>query len=551
MAADVVFSGGQIFEGTNAPPRRAAVAVSGGRIEQVGDDAQIRDLIDHRTEVIDIGDGLLAPGFIDAHVHPVYAGTAMLQCELHGLITADECVAKVADYSAANPDVEWILGGGWSMEGFPGGTPTRRLLDAVVPDRPVFLPNRDGHGAWANTKALELAGIDANTPDPADGRIERDADGGPSGCLHEGAMALVSELVPSPTEDDYDRALDIAQNYLLSLGITGWQDAIVGEVNGRPDPLDAYLRAANDGRLKARVVGALWWDRNRGAEQIDGLVERRARSVAGRFGATSVKIMQDGILENFTGAMLSPYLDACGDHTTNSGISFVDPEALKANVTALDALGFQVHFHAIGDRAVREALDAIEVARNTNGDSDLRHHIAHIQVVHPDDVPRFASLDVTANMQPLWACHEPQMNELTIPFLGEPRWRTQYPFGALARAGARLCGGSDWSVSSPDVLWGSHVAVNRVAPPDADEGDAAADPFLPDERLDLVTALTAYTRGSAHVNHKDDVSGTIEPGKFADFALLDRNPFDGPTEHIHAARVSGTWVEGERVFSAS
>jgi len=548
MAAELVFVGGSIFEGLGKVPRAASVAVAAGRIERVGTADEVADLIDRTTEVVDIGGGLLTPGFIDAHVHPVYAGNAMMRCELHGLVSAEDCIAKVAEYAATNPDVEWIGGGGWSMEGFPGGTPTRQLLDSVVADRPVFLPNRDGHGGWANTRALELAGVDANTPDPADGRIEREADGTPSGCLHEGAMALVSSLIPSPTDEDYDRALDLAQNYLLSLGITGWQDAILGEVNGRPDPLDAYLRAATDGRLKARVVGALWWDRSRGQEQIDGMVERRERGEARRFRATSVKIMQDGVAENFTAALLSPYLDACGDHSTNSGISFVDPTALKSDVTALDALGFQVHFHAIGDRAVREALDAIEAAGRSNGDSDLRHHIAHIQIVHPDDVPRFAALGVTANMQPLWACHEPQMDELTIPFLGEPRWRTQYPFGALARAGARLCGGSDWSVSSPDVMWGSHVAVNRVAPPE--EREAIADPFLLSERIDLATALTAYTRGSAYVNHLDAVSGTIEVGKFADLALLDRNPFEGEPEQIYSARVSATWVEGERVFSA-
>jgi predicted amidohydrolase YtcJ len=549
MAPDLVFVGGSVFEGLGAGSRAAAVAVTGGRIERVGSEADVRELVGPSTEVVDMGGGLLVPGFIDAHVHPVYAGNAMMRCELHGLVSAAECVAKVAEYATANPDVEWISGGGWSMAGFPGGTPTRQLLDAVVPDRPVFLPNRDGHGGWANTRALELAGLDANTPDPADGRIEREPDGTPSGCLHEGAMGLVSSLIPSPSDEDYDRALDIAQNYLFSLGITGWQDAILGEVNGRPDPLDAYLRAAADGRLKARVVGALWWDRNRGAEQIEGMIERRERGKAGRFSASSVKIMQDGVAENFTAAMLNPYLDACGDHSTNSGISFVDPKALNADVTSLDALGFQVHFHAIGDRAVREALDAIEAAGITNGNSDLRHHIAHIQIVHPDDVPRFAALDVTANMQPLWACHEPQMDELTIPFLGEPRWRTQYPFRALVSAGARLCGGSDWSVSTPDVMWGSHVAVNRVAPPE--NGEVNAEPFLPAERIDLATALTAYTRGSAFVNHLDDVSGSIERGKFADLALLDRNPFEGPPEQIYSARVSATWVEGERVFTAN
>jgi predicted amidohydrolase YtcJ len=548
-APELVFVGGRVFAGTGSPPVAGGVAVGHGRITHVGADADVRALAGPGTEVVDIDGGLLCPGFQDAHVHPVYGGAQMAQCDLHGVVTSEGSVAAVAAYAGAHPEAEWILGGGWSMEAFPGGTPTAALLDAVVPDRPVFLPNRDGHGAWVNGAALRAAGIDRDTPDPPDGRIERDESGAPTGCLHEGAMALVSDLVPAPTDDDYDRALEVAQDYLFSLGITGWQDAIVGEVNGRPDNLGAYVRAARSGRLRARVVGALWWDRNRGAEQIGDLVARRDASGVGRFAATSVKIMQDGVAENFTAGMTAPYLDACGCQTSNAGLSFVEPEALKSHVTALDAAGFQVHFHALGDRAVREALDAIEAARVANGMNDHRHHLAHLQVVHPDDVPRFAQLGAAANMQPLWACHEPQMDELTIPFLGEPRWRWQYPFGDLERAGATLVGGSDWSVSSPDVMWGAHVAATRTPPPDGeDPGDVEA--FLPEQVLSLESALTAYTRGSAWVNHLDDVTGTLAPGKWADLVLLDRDPFAGPPDQIGATAVRRTYVEGEVVFSA-
>ncbi|MDH4159371.1 MAG: amidohydrolase [Actinomycetota bacterium] len=546
--ADAIFVGGRVFTGTGSPPVDGAVAVAGGRITAVGSEADVRALATSTTEVVQIDGGLLCPGFQDAHVHPVYGGTQMAQCDLHGVVTSEGSVAAVAAYAAAHPEAEWILGGGWSMEAFPGGTPTAALLDAVVPDRPVFLPNRDGHSGWVNAAALRAAGIDRSTPDPHDGRIERDAHGEPTGCLHEGAMVLVSDLVPGPTDEDYDRGLDIAQDYLFSLGITGWQDAIIGEVNGRPDNLDAYVRAARDGRLKARVVGALWWDRNRGAEQIPELIARREASGVGRFAATSVKVMQDGVAENFTAGMTAPYLDACGCKTANLGLSFVEPEALKGHVTALDAAGFQVHFHALGDRAVREALDAIEAARAANGMNDHRHHLAHLQVVHPDDVPRFAQLRAAANMQPLWACHEPQMDELTIPYLGEPRWRWQYPFGDLERAGATLVGGSDWSVSSPDVLWGAHVAATRMPPPDG-EDHAGVDAFLPEQALSLASALTAYTRGSAWVNHLDDVTGTLEVGKLADLALLDRDPFAGPPDQIGATAVRRTYVEGELVFS--
>jgi predicted amidohydrolase YtcJ len=297
-------------------------------------------------------------------------------------------------------------------------------------------------------------------------------------------------------------------------------------------------------------VGALWWDRHRGAEQIDEFVELRARAEVGRFVATSVKIMQDGVCENYTAAVLEPYLDAHGVATENRGISFVEPEALKGYVSELDRLGFQVHFHALAERAVREGLDAIEAALVANGPSDNRHHLAHLQVVHPDDIPRFRALGAVANAQPLWAAHESQMDDLTIPFLGEPRWRWQYPFGSLVRAGAMLAMGSDWSVSSPDPLQEMHVAVNRQMPSDYPHKVERAEVFLPDERLDLPTSLAAFTMGSAYVNHLDERTGSIEVGKLADLAVVDRNLFEHPVEEIGEASVVQTFVEGARVYAA-
>jgi len=296
------------------------------------------------------------------------------------------------------------------------------------------------------------------------------------------------------------------------------------------------------------VVGALWWDRGRGEDQIDDLVHLRERGRSGRFAATTVKIMQDGVCETFTAAVLEPYLDAAGRITDKRGISFVDPEALKGYVTALDRLGFQVHFHALAERAVREALDAIEAAAQANGPSDHRHHLAHIQVVHPDDVPRFRTLRAVANAQPLWAAHEGQMDDLTIPFLGEPRWRWQYPFGSLVRAGATLCMGSDWSVSSPDPLEEIHVAVNRVMPPTYLYGSGSDEVFLPDERLDLETSIAAFTIGSAYVNHLDHVTGSIEVGKYADLTVVDRDLFAHPVEEIANTHVDATFVEGVPVY---
>jgi predicted amidohydrolase YtcJ len=250
--------------------------------------------------------------------------------------------------------------------------------------------------------------------------------------------------------------------------------------------------------------------------------------------------------ENFTAAMLEPYLDETGSPTGNSGLSFVDPTALRQYVTELDAAGFQVHVHAIGDRAVREALDAIEAARTSNGPNDLRHHLAHIQVVHPDDIGRFRRLGVSGNMQPLWAALEPQMIDLTLPFLGEPRSDWQYPFGALLRSGASLGAGSDWPVSSPNPLWGIHVAVNRTLPPQ--ERDREYDAFLPEQAVDLSSAVTAYTAGSAYLNHHDD-TGVIAVGNIADLAVLDRDIFAAPAEEISLATVVATFVGGTQVYA--
>jgi predicted amidohydrolase YtcJ len=527
-----------------------AVAITDGRITIVGTDDDVRQAVGPGTEVVDLAGRMLVPGFQDAHVHPVSGGLDMLQCNLHDLSTADEYLAAIQAYADTHPEVPWILGGGWSMDAFEGGTPTAAALDRIVPDRPVYLPNRDGHGTWVNSLALKIGGVTRDTLDPAAGRIERDAQGEPSGTLHEGAGDLVNIHAPEPSADDLAEGLRKGQEYLHSLGITAWQDAIVGTISWSNN-LDTYVRAATSGDLTARVVGALWWDRHQGLEQIDALIDQRARGVAGRFAATSVKIMQDGVCENFTAAVLSPYLDAHGAETDNRGISFVDPLLLRDAVTRLDAEGFQVHFHALAERAVRESLDAIEAALQTNGPSDGRHHLAHLQVVHPDDIPRFRQLGAVANAQPLWAAHESQMDDLTIPFLGEPRWRWQYPFGSLVRSGASLAMGSDWSVSSPDPLEEIHVAVNRQMPADYPHKVENREVFLPEERLDLATALAGFTMGSAYVNHLDSTTGSIEPGKFADLAVIDRNLFEHPVEEIASAAVHQTYIEGERVFAAS
>ena len=550
--ADLLFVNGPVYTVDASRSWARAVAVKAGRIVAVGTDDDVRAWNGPRTEVVDLAGRMLLPGFQDAHIHPPASGLEMLRCNLSELYVLDAYERVIAEYAAANPAVPWILGGGWYMDVFPGGTPTKEALDALVPDRPAFLTNRDGHGAWVNSRALERAGITRDTSDPADGRIERTIDGEPSGTLHEGAMSLILAVAPVDTDEDYAAGLRVAQTYLHSLGITAWQDAIVGIDDGYRT-LDTYALAAGRGELTARVVGALWWDRHRGLEQIDRLVDARARAAVGRFAPTSVKIMQDGIIENFTAATLTPYLDAHGLPTDNAGISFVDPRLLKEAVTRLDALGFQVHFHALGDRAVREALDAIEAALTVNGPSDNRHHLAHIQIVHPDDIPRFHRLGAIANGQPLWAAHEGQMDNLTIPFIGPERASWQYPFASLVRAGAVLAFGSDWSVSSPNPLLEMTIAVERRSPAEAFEefGGSIGEVFIPEERVDLATAIGAFTMGSAFVNHLDRESGSVEVGKYADLTVIDQNLFEIPAMELPNARVELTFVEGDCVFDVS
>jgi predicted amidohydrolase YtcJ len=561
-AASLLFTGGAVYT-PDATGRRlvpaggaeasksggAAVAVRGGRVVAVGahGDRDVRDAAGPGCEVVDLNGRALLPGFQDAHVHPAFAGLTMMRCNLIGAQSLDEALARIARYIAGHPDAEWIAGSGWRMEWFASGTPSRQLLDQHTGGRPAFLVNRDVHGAWANTRALELAGIGPGTPDPPDGRIEREADGGPQGTLHEGAATLVGRRVPAASLEEKVQGLLLAQQHLHARGITAWQDAIVGDYLGNPDPLPAYLAAAQAGKLTARVRGALWWDRHRGGDQFEELLARREEGQAGRFTAGTVKIMQDGVAENFTAGMIEEYLDSCGCQGGERGLSYLPPDVLREQVTRLDAAGFQVHLHAIGDRAVREALDAVQAARTANGPSGGRHHIAHLQVMHPADVPRFAALGVTANIQALWAAHEPQMDELTIPFLGPDRAERQYLFGDLLRSGARLAAGSDWAVSSANPMRAVHVAVNRSLPGAV---GAEAEPFLPAQGLGLAEALAAYTAGSAYVNHLDGEGGTgaIEPGMLADLVVLERDPFAHPPGDLGSTRVLATYVQGDAVY---
>jgi len=534
--ADLVFTNADVFTADSDRSRAQAVAISDGRITYVGSNAGVESHVGAQTVVTDLDGRMLLPAFQDSHVHPIYAGMEAAACDLNGVDGLPGYRSVIGEYAAANPDVEWILGGGWSMSVFgPGGSPSRLIIDELVSDRPVFLTSADGHSGWANSRALEIAGIDRDTPDPPDGVIDRDPETGePIGSLQEGAMNLVSKHIPATSLTDRVSGLRYAQDLLHSYGITSLQDAIVTR-----EELETYQALENSGDLKLRVVASLWWDREQGEEQIPSLVALRDEfSGSELLRPTTVKIMEDGVMENYTAAMLEPYLIP----SASKGIPMVEPEALKRAVTLLDAEGFQVHFHAIGDAAVRYSLDAVEEAMFENGKRGNRHHVSHIQMWNPADIPRLVELDVVANFQPLWAYADEYITDLTIPFIGEERARWMYPIKTVQDTGAVIAFGSDWSVSTANPFPQIETAVTRIS--------AVGEPtpvFIPQERIDLESALIAFTINAAFVNKHEDRTGSVEVGKLADLIVIDQPLFDIDPAAISDTKVLLTLFEGDVV----
>jgi predicted amidohydrolase YtcJ len=550
-AAELILVNGKIRTPASPSGFTQAAAISGGVVQALCGDDEIRDFAGPYTRVVNLHGRLAIPAFGDAHVHPIQGGLESLRCNLIDFKSRPEYLAAIAVYSGNLPRSAWVLGGGWSMPAFPGGTPTADDLDQVTGGRPAFLPNRDHHTAWVNSAALAIADVTRDTPDPADGRIERDRAGNPTGALHDGAMRLVADYLPPPSHKELTAALLAAQRHLHSLGITSIQDACVGDAGeiGIPDTFATYRSAAKDRLLTCRVTGALWWDRFRGLRQLDTLQSRREEADGGGyFRATSVKLMLDGVCETFTAAMGSPYLDGHGHATDHAGSLFIEPEELREASAKLADLGFQMHFHAIGDRAVSSALDALAAlpaAQRVSG----RHHIAHLQFISPADLARFAKLGVTGNFQPLWACTDAQNDQLTVPFVGPERAAWQYRIGSLLGLGSRLAFGSDWPVSSADPLQELHVAVNRMLSRRLGQPGTAETtvPLLPAEAISVDSAIDAFTRGVAYVNHEEDVAGTLEPGKIADIAVLSQDLYAIPAQAIGDTSVALTIASGQVV----
>ncbi|MET3923785.1 amidohydrolase [Arthrobacter sp. UYEF20] len=541
--ADWIFSGGPVHTMDPSCPRTDAVAVADGKIVALG--AEAASWRGPATELVDLAGKALLPGFQDAHVHPIAGGLQMLSCDLSDVHSLREYRTLIAEYARAKPEAEWIKGAGWYGDVFDGGFPHRALLDELVPDRPVFLISHDGHGAWVNSRALDLAGITDSTPNPDGGIIARDGSGQATGMLIEHAADLVSALIPDPDARHVRAALLTAQSYLHSLGVTAWQDAAVGQALGMPDSFEHYLALEEEGLLSGTVTGALWWDRDQGLEQLELFAARRARAT-GSFRATAVKIMVDGVCENLTAAMTRPYRG----HPHERGMSLIEPAELVRIAAALDAEGFDLHLHAVGDQAVRDCINALDLPRREGWDP--RHQIAHLDLVDPDDAARFARTGAIANIQPLWARLDPVLVETKLPYLDEGHQQVHFAFETLRRAGVALAIGSDWPVSSPDPLWGIHTAVNRTAPPaDPHAGDYRSqhEPLLPGEAITLGAALAAYTTGAARANRLDAERGSVRVGMVADLVVLDADPYATEATGLGGIGVELTLAGGRAVYS--
>lgn len=535
--ADLVLRNGTIATMDASRSWAQAIGVRAGRIVFVGTDSEATKWIGPRTRVTDLGGRLVLPSFHDSHVHPVTSGMELLTCNLNEADTADDVYAAIRQYATAHPAEKWIRGGGWQLPIFPGASPTKAQLDAIVADRPALLYAADGHSSWANSRALAIAGVTKATPDPPNGRIERDANGEPTGTLREDASALVSRFAPEPSHADHVEGLRLALKKANGFGITSLYEA-----NADEEVLAAYKELDDGGELTARVHVALEMDLAKGVAEIPRLVELRRRFAGKRLSVDAVKIFADGVIEAQTAALLEPYVNRPGD----SGKPNIEPDALRKLVAALDRAGFQVHVHAIGDRAIRMSLDAFEHARSVNGVRDSRHHIGHLELIDPADIPRFRRLGVIANFQPLWAYADPYITDLTEPVLGPARSRWLYPIRSVLATGAVVVCGSDWSVSSLNPLDAIQVAITRRG-----LEDSGGKTWIPEEVADLPSIIAGYTINGAYLTRSERETGSIEVGKSADLVVLDRNIFDCPPGEIHRANVEQLYFEGRLLAERS
>ena len=541
--ADIIFFNGEVYTVDINRSWAQAVAVRGSKIIYVGNDSDVMKFKGKGTRLVDLENRMLMPGFQDSHVHPIEAGMAYIGCSLHDGKSIEDYMKIVADCAKLSEGASFIDGGGWTMDTFKNGLPDKKILDSVVPDKPVILKSATGHQLWVNSKMLEMAEISSSTVDPARGRIDRyPGTNEPSGTVQENsAMNLVFDKRPDYSKNQMRAALDYGQKYLNQFGVTSVQDALL-KLDGKEAYVGGptYLEADQSGLLTLRVIGALVWNTDLGMEQIARIIKSREKFSSPRFTATSVKIWLDGVLEVHTAALLEPYLDREDKY---KGELLITPELLDEIVLKLDSMGFQLHFHAIGDAAIRQSLDSLENAAKINGVRDSRHHLSHIELFNPDDVGRLRDLNVVANFQPYWAWADQFITELTMPKLGPERSKWLYPIGSILKTGAVVAFGSDWFVTSGNPMLGIETAITRKDPLTNQSDD-----FLMHERINLADAIAAYTINGAYVNFMENDAGSIEVDKYADLIVIDRNLFKIPETEISEANVVLTLLDGELVY---
>lgn len=529
-----VFHGGTIWLGPHQTTQ--ALAIRNGIISALGDDALA---LQHEAErVIDLNGQFLMPAFSDGHCHPVFAGLEYQGPAVSGLTSLDDIVNEVRDFAESHPEISWIRGGSYNPALAEGGNFDATWLDAAVSDRPVILRASDYHTLWCNTEALKRARITAETPNPRLGRIERRVDGSPLGTLREWhACDLMLDVAPPTDPEALVAAVVKACEVANSRGITWMQDAWVDHNGHLP-----FLTALERGKLTVRTNLAFRADPDRWQQQVEDFTRMRDEvnnaSREDLLTAKTVKFFVDGVIESATAEVIDPYLD-----THDHGLPNWSREQLLEAVALFDSLGFQTHLHAIGDRAIRHALDAIEHATKANPAWDRRATITHVQLVHPDDLARFAELDVIANFQAHWAQEDDLMTKLTAPRLGKERADLQYPIATLHKQGGKLSFGSDWPVSPNNFVETMVVAATRQTA----EG-YPSNGWVPEQRIDIQDSLLIATAGTAYQGYTETFRGMIEVGKAADLVVLDRDITSGDPLQARQAKATATYLAGTRVF---
>ncbi len=538
VPADLVLLNGHVYPLTShqAKATATAIAVTGSVVRFVGSDKDARALIGEATRVIDLHGGMVLPGFQDSHVHPAYVPNPATQVDLHDIREKSGLFERIHQFALAHPELPWIAGDGWDEVAFlPSGQPDRAMLDALVPDRPAFFTNNSGHEAWVNTQALALAHITAATPDPANGRIERDKAGIPTGALQEdSAMDLVLKIIPPPTAAENLATLSAALTTMASLGFTALEDAMV-----TPELVSAYRTLADTSKLPVRASLCLPFRPELDDEaQIESFIVTRASLTGADLTATCVKLFLDGAYASHTLALLAPYSDEPEKY--GAGYLFIEAQRLNRLVTRLDALGFRVHVHAQGDGAVHAALDAFEAAKRSNGARDNRHTIAHLCLIAPADLARFKALNVIANFSPLWSLGDTWETVFAPKLFGATRSAHIFQMRSLLAHNATLVYGSDWPVTGVAALDGLETAITHRYPGGKHPDGYDDTTWNPSERITLPEAIRAYTINGAYLLHDEDRRGTLAVGKQADLVVLHQDLYHTLPLAIHAVPVDLT-----------